>query len=563
MKKTLLLLCSMVAGFQVSVAQHNYAEWVQYVSGEHTNTNVNNVIATQDAIFVNGAYNTSGSFGSVELPALPSTNAFITKTDLDGNPIWTATMGGSDSDAFFDIQLDKNKDILAVGWSSSMGDIIINDKEVIAGNGPEYTSRGIIAKFSGETGGLLWVKHWYASEYKTANPIRSAVDAAGNIYVSGYYDGAFAIGETEFTYDFEYGYNFFLLKINADGNIIWNKQIEAEQNNTYGSVRSMGVNATGLYLTFDYAQPYVLGDESIPYSGWGYMMCLAKFNTGTGDVVDFTTYGSENVSQGQSALALDAKGNVIVGGHFTPESNFNIQGTLLNGYGLVDAFVAKFNSDLDLVWAKEMGGDYNDRVFNITTNASNAIFVGGGFDNYSNFNFNGTDILNAQSPNSLSMFQLHLNEDGSFNEAFAVNGIDEGTIISNNSTQITADGVMYTGGRFVGKTQLIENGPIEDALDHTRGFFMKWENQATLSTQDVNDNIQTQIFPNPFSNEIHINIAKSEPLQVSLYTVTGQQVYVNTNFTGRTISTTNMQPGVYFLKIEKQGYAKTVKLIKK
>ncbi|MGJ5642854.1 T9SS type A sorting domain-containing protein [Formosa sp. S-31] len=562
MKKTVLFLCSMFVGFQVTVAQQNYAEWVHYVSGDHTNTNVNNIKATDDAIYVNGVYNTSGSFGSVALPVLPANNAFITKTDLDGNPIWTATMGGSDSDAFFDIQIDKNNDVLAVGWSSSMGDIVINEKEVIAGEGPDYTNRGIIAKFSGETGALIWVKHWYASEYMSANPIRMVLDEAGSLYIAGYYDGPFKIGDTEFTYDFEYGYNFFLTKINADGILLWKKQIEGKNNGTYGSIRALAINDFGLYLAFDYGMPYLLDEQELPYSGSGYFMCLSKFSTGTGDATGFITYGAEDVSQANAALAVDSENNVIVGGNFTPDSGFNIQGTALNGYGISDGFIAKFDYDLNLIWAKDLGGEYQDRVFNITTNDDNAIFVGGGFDNYSKFNFDGSEVISAHSPNSLSMYQLHLNQDGSFNEVFSVNGYDEYTILSNNSTLVLDNGDMYTGGRFINKMQLIENGDVEDASDHTRGFFMKWANKATLGVADVNNATDANIYPNPFSDVIHVNIKNNEDLKVSLYTVTGQQVFADANFTGNSIQTNTLQPGIYFLKLEGKAYNQTIKLIK-
>ncbi|MEZ4797283.1 MAG: T9SS type A sorting domain-containing protein [Flavobacteriaceae bacterium] len=472
-------------------------------------------------------------------------------------------MGGSDQDTFFDMKLDNNNDVIVVGWSSSMGDIVINGTVIIPGGGPDFTSRGIIAKFSGADGSLTWVKHWYAAEFTTANPVRVAVDDTGNIYAGGYFGGPFQIDGINFTHNFPFGDNLFIIKMDTDGTIIWNNQFDGQQQGTYGFIRSMAWSTNGLYVSFDYGASYLLDGVAIPYSGTGYLMCTAKLNLGTGAVEDFFTYGSESSSQSQTASAIDSEGNLIIGGYFTEGTAMDIQGTILNGIGSSDGFIAKFNPDLDLIWAKEMGGDYQDRVFNIFINPENKIFVGGGFDSFTNFSYDGMDVINSQSPNSLSMFQLHLDSDGSFNQVMALHGYDQNTIMSNNGTVVLENGDVYSVGRFTNQAQFIENGPIEDATDHTRGFFMKWDNAFTLGVNDIILNENASVYPNPFNDIININTHHNVDVNVVIYDTTGKIVYACPKLVNNTIELNALQSGVYFLKLNGKDFSKTVKLVRK
>ena len=105
-------------------AQSSYAEWVQLVESTDSEfSNVNNVLSDGEHLYLNGSYNGNVMFLGQVLPYYVGSNAVIAKTDLDGNPIWQATLGGGGLDSFFDIALDSENNVIATGWSDSTDDV--------------------------------------------------------------------------------------------------------------------------------------------------------------------------------------------------------------------------------------------------------------------------------------------------------------------------------------------------------------------------------------------------------------------------------------------------------
>jgi hypothetical protein len=80
------------------------------------------------------------------------------------------------------------------------------------------------------------------------------------------------------------------------------------------------------------------------------------------------------------SITTDSSGNVLVGGYF--EGNIDIDGDGNNDFtskGGYDGYAAKFDSNGNLVWAKQIGGSSNDRAYSITTDSSGNVLVGGVF----------------------------------------------------------------------------------------------------------------------------------------------------------------------------------------
>lgn len=560
MKKSLFILL-LVAGF--ANAQENFANWIEFIEGNHNNTNVNNLITDGESLYLNGTYfGDDTSFGGETLPNQGGVDVLISKMDKNGNVIWTSTIGGDDIDAIFDIKLDSENNIIATGWSSSHGEIVINGDYVIPSNGPEWANRGLIVKFSGEDGSLIWENSWYSAEYNVANAVRTAVDVEGDIYVSGYYSGSFQIDSVVFTYNFEYGNNIFLLKLNTDGEIIWSKQFEGNENGSWVNLNYMDVGLNGLYFIFDYYKPYNLNNVPLPYSGENYWVGIANVDLENGEVIRHTSYGTPSYQNG-TALRVDKNGDIITAGYFTDGNNFDIQGTYLQGYGSEDGYVAKFTPELELIWAKAMGGDYLDRIFNLFVNDSNEIFIGGGFDNYTDFSYDGQAIIDSQSPNSLSMFQLHINSEGEFQQALALHGYDQFSTLSNTGTVVFTDGTVYTGGRLNGKAYFENGGELIDTFEHNLGFVMNWDTQ--FDTLGITDITATNfiVYPNPFRNNLNIISNKANSIKINVYNLMGKSVYSNSDFKGKSIDFKHLAKGVYILKMESDGFAKTMKIIKK
>jgi hypothetical protein len=82
-------------------------------------------------------------------------------------------------------------------------------------------------------------------------------------------------------------------------------------------------------------------------------------------------------------IAYDIDGNIYVCGDFGGTATFGT--TTLTSAGNNDIFLAKYNSNGDLQWAKRAGGTGSDRAYGITVSATE-VYISGDFEGTANFN---------------------------------------------------------------------------------------------------------------------------------------------------------------------------------
>ena len=88
------------------------------------------------------------------------------------------------------------------------------------------------------------------------------------------------------------------------------------------------------------------------------------------------------------SITTDSSGNVLLAGDFW--GNIDIDGdgnNDLTSNGNLDGYAAKFDSNGNLVWGKQIGGSSSDRANSITTDSSGNVLVGGYF--YGNIDIDG------------------------------------------------------------------------------------------------------------------------------------------------------------------------------
>jgi hypothetical protein len=468
-------------------AQASYAEWVELVESTDSEfSNVNNVLSDGTHLYLNGSYNGNVAFLGQTLPYYVGSNAVIAKTDLDGNSIWQATLGGGGIDSFFDIALDSENNVIATGWSDSTDDVEINGQVVIQGDGT-FASKGIVAKFSGTDGSLLWAKTWAAAEFSVANPVKLAVDAADNVYVGGYYSSSFQVDDVSFAYNHDFGEDLYMLKLDSAGTAVWGQTLEAVDSGGFINMRGVVANPNGVYFAFSYYKPLVVNGVPLPHEGDFYWLAITKVDPETGLVDDHVAFGSATGGQDFSQLASDSENNLVATGFFDSNAGFQVQNIALTGHGSQDGFVAKFDTNLDAVWAEDIGGSAADRAFNVFVTPNDGVYVGGGFDSMSPLSYGATEIIASRVPSSLSMYELYLDGDGNFDSALALYGEGSGergkgggTVLSNARSVALPDGSVYSVGSFMGAVAFTPGNPVSTL--HNTGFFMKWADALPATT---------------------------------------------------------------------------------
>jgi hypothetical protein len=72
-----------------------------------------------------------------------------------------------------------------------------------------------------------------------------------------------------------------------------------------------------------------------------------------------------------------------------------------------------------------------------------------------------------------------------------------------------------------------------------------------------------EIFPNPVYEILTISLPDSPPADISIYNIDGREVFIqDTNSVKTTINMANYYPGIYFVRISRQGQVVVRKIIK-
>lgn len=144
--------------------------------------------------------------------------------------------------------------------------------------------------------------------------------------------------------------------------------------------------------------------------------------------------------------AYDEAGNLYVAGHFygIVDLDHGTGSYLLTASGGYDAFVAKYNSFGQIIWAMRMGGTLSESVNHLSV-ANGYVFLTGFFQGTSTvFAPNITFPLTSVS-SSADIFMVQLGTDGLFYNAYKIGmaGNDDGKCIKSD-----ANGNIYLSGLF-------------------------------------------------------------------------------------------------------------------
>jgi hypothetical protein len=92
-----------------------------------------------------------------------------------------------------------------------------------------------------------------------------------------------------------------------------------------------------------------------------------------------------------TSVAVDAKGDIVLAGSFSAMVDFS--GVALTSAGRVDIFLAKYNPEGGLVWARQAGGTATDQAENVAVDKGGNIYVTGNYSSTNAF-FESTVLTN-------------------------------------------------------------------------------------------------------------------------------------------------------------------------
>ena len=298
MKKTIVLLCIMMITVLLSAQTPPDTLWTRTYSGIGMDR-CTSVQQTTDGGYI--------MVGRSKFPGDLNFDAWLIKTDENGDSLWSKTFGDYYIDEAYVVRQTSDGGYIIGGMSTQFG----------------WAGEGWLIK-TDDQGNMLWQNHYHAEGTTTAD-----WDYIYDIVITE--DGSFvATGVAAIS---GYSKQGWVLKTDSSGNIIWNRH--------YGSPGVYWDRLTNIKPTGD-GDFIVSGDKHVNYSGYvGHDGWLMKISA-SGDSLWASTFGGSDNDLFR-ALCVNSDGTIIAGGQAESYSK---------GY---DAWLVKTDADGNEIWNNTYG----------------------------------------------------------------------------------------------------------------------------------------------------------------------------------------------------------------
>ena len=523
--------------------------------------------------------------------------------------IWSHSYGSADVQDITAVAIDGSGNVVAAGYFSN----------TINFGGSGLTSAGgsdiFLVKFNA-SGARVWDKRFGdAGAVQAATGV--AVDAAGNVYLTGYFDGSVNFGGAALAT--AGNRDVFVAKFDAGGVHQWSKRFgdPLEQSSAGLIVDPFGAYATGYFLG-----SVNFGGGALTSAG-GYDAFLASLDAD--GVHRWSKKFGDAADQRALDVATDHWGNVFVGVTFA--GTVNMGGPNLTSAGSTDIAIGGFGPTGTITWCSRFGDAAAQDVAALATDPFNGyLYFTGGLTGSANFggglitSAGGSDVYLAK----LDCFGAHLWSDawGDANNqrgtavapdvsgGVFLAGTLEGRMDLGNSMLVSAgnrdvfvssfsatgahqqsrrygdapqsqephalavdtDYSALVGGSYQG-TINFGGGPM--AANATDAFLTKLSSTTTGAGETPTPrDVTISAYPNPFNPRTTVSYAVPSRgrSSVVIYDVNGARVTTlfageraagayEAEWDGRAEDGTPVGSGVYFARIEHHGTTRATKLV--
>ena len=295
-------------------------------------------------------------------------------------------------------------------------------------------------------GSFAWAKSMGSVDADVGTHVE--VDAAGNIYTTGHFEG---------TVDFDPGpgtsnltsagfWDIFVSKVDSNGDFVWARGMGGAN---FEDALSLAVDASGNVYTTGYFQETADFDPGPGVSNLTLMgirdIFISKLDSNGSFVWAKNTGGIETVIGFD--IAVDPASNVYITGDFEGTVDFDPSPSTYNltSAGNQDIFVVKLGSNGNLLWARTMGGSGADAAHGLAVDAG-GVYTTGYFQGSADFD-PGPGTASPTSAGAFDIFVSKLDRDGNFVWARGMGGTG---LDRADDLVVDSGGSVYTTGFFSG-----------------------------------------------------------------------------------------------------------------
>lgn len=463
----------------------------------------------------------------------------VYKHNSDGGLIWKTTFNYTQYIGDAEIEVTTNHDIAVV--ASFRGDITVGSETYTATNSQEDI---LVAKLD-SSGAVLWSAHDGRTD--GGEGVEGlTMDGNGNVYYAGKYSPFTTYVGTDTLTN---GPGAFLAKYDATGTYQWHM---------YSSVGIESVAASSSSI-------YVYGNTS-----------PAGFNTVGDSVFTSTDYGSYIAKLGFDGtlenlqfehdnacreIIVTSDDRVFTTGFFNTAGAVIAGDTLSPVTASIDSYVGRYDLDLNPNGAYQISATGFTNGYDIAASSNGHYVVLGQFAG--ELTFAGNTITDA-SGFSHQVFVLEFDASDNPVEIYHVAGQPATTATEIEEAAISAgtNDDFYINGYLKGKANF---GTIE--VNPGGNQIHMWlaqigEAGALGIKQTSNMQVDFEVFPNPFSNQLNVEFDQASEGKIQLIDITGRVVHTQA-FKGQriNISVDHLSPGNYFIDIRTKSGVRTTQQV--
>ncbi|MEA3446492.1 MAG: SBBP repeat-containing protein [Bacteroidota bacterium] len=213
-------------GFDIFISKLNASGdfvWAKSIGGSSYDYGVSISLDTSGNIYTTGYFKDNVDFNpdsvvECNLASNGMKNVFISKLDASGNFVWAKNWGGIDDDWGYSLKIDFAGNVISTGWYGGTVDF---DPGTGVFNLTSSGNMDIYVSKLDASGNFIWAKSMGGNNNDHSYAL--ALDAAGNIYTTGSFEGTadFDPGIGTSTYTSNGLHDIFISKLDASGNFIW------------------------------------------------------------------------------------------------------------------------------------------------------------------------------------------------------------------------------------------------------------------------------------------------------------------------------------------------------
>jgi hypothetical protein len=351
--------------------------WATYIGGNSYDVGIDIKIDQNGYFYIVGTTTSNSGIATsvVYQDSLYSSyDAFIMKFNSSGQRIWGTYFGGNGEDYGNSIVISKNKHLYICGYTSSTIGISTTGTHQVTNAGLRDV---FLARFD-TSGQRNWGTYYGGSGSEYGHSI--AIDTNEKIFITGRTNESWSKIATTGAHQTSYGGGdeAFIAKFDSTGHRIWGTYYGANSNDEGNSVT---VDNHGNVFVAGYSRSSyniaTLGAYQSSKVG-GSDAFIVKF-TSSGQRIWGTYYGgNSNNNEVGHDIEIDRYGNIFMVGYTESTSGIATTGAHQDTFGgIYDAFLVKFDSSGQRIWATYFGGNSWEQHIRLANIQNKHIYIAG------------------------------------------------------------------------------------------------------------------------------------------------------------------------------------------